>query len=59
MYRDLEHPEITCALRTGFPSWMQKTDDEDDEDSFEEDDYGAYCDHLYEEYRDRSLFGDD
>ena len=21
--RDLEHPEITCALRTGYPSWNQ------------------------------------
>lgn len=21
--RDLEHPEITCALQTGYPSWKQ------------------------------------
>jgi len=21
--RDLEHPEITCALQTGYPSWAQ------------------------------------
>lgn len=21
--RDLEHPDITCALRTGYPSWNQ------------------------------------
>ena len=33
MYRDLEHPEITRVLRTGYPSWMQKRDEpEEDED---------------------------
>ena len=21
--RDLEHPEISCALKTGYPSWNQ------------------------------------
>ena len=64
MFRDLEHPEITCALRTGYPSWKQEDDDEEDfdEDDFDEDeeqdDYEAYCDRCYEEYRDRILFGD-
>ena len=53
MLRDLEHPEITCALRTGYPSWMQE-----DEDDYDPDAYAAYCDHCYEEYRDRMLFGD-
>lgn len=43
MYRDLEHPEVTWALRTGYPSWMQPKDNdcEDDwdyEDDIEEDD---------------------
>lgn len=48
MYRDLEHPEITCALRTGYPSWMQEREDtEYDEDA------------LYEENRERELFGFD
>ena len=46
MFRDLEHPEITCALRTGYPSWMQEEDDEED---FDED-------AAYEESRDRGLF---
>ena len=47
MYRDLEHPEITCALRTGYPSWMQENEEyEVDEDA------------LYEERRDRELFGE-
>ena len=58
MYRDLEHPEVTCAIRTGYPSWMQETEvlnDEDDEDYCDDDDY---CDDLYEERRERELFGD-
>lgn len=42
----LEHPEITWALRTGYPSWMQ----EDDEYEFDED-------ALYEESREQELFG--
>lgn len=52
--------------RTGHPSWMQETEDlrdEDDEDYFDEDGYDqdsyeAYCDSLYEESRERKLFGD-
>ena len=52
MYPVLEHPEITCALRTGYPSWMQE--DDNDQDACE-----AYCDSCYEEERDRRLFGDD
>ena len=47
MYRDLEHPEITRCLRTGYPSWMQEREEpEYDEDA------------LYEESRDRELFGE-
>ena len=58
MFRDLEHPEVTCAIRTGYPSWMQEDEvlnDEDDEDYCDDDDY---CDDLYEERRERELFGD-
>lgn len=46
MYEMLEHPEIECALRTGYPSWMQETDpqEEPDEDAIYEEsreaDYG-------------------
>jgi hypothetical protein len=40
MYPMLEHPDITCALRTGYPSWMQ----EDNEEEYDED-------ALYEERR--------
>ena len=53
MYRDLEHPEVTRALRTGYPSWMNPKEDDYDQDAYE-----AYCDHLYEEARERELFGD-
>ena len=54
MYRfDIpDHPEIECIERTGYPSWMQ----EDDDDGF---DLGHYLDRLYEEERDRGLFGED
>lgn len=30
-----DHPEISWIERTGYPSWMQETEDLDDED-FEE-----------------------
>ena len=36
LYRqsDIEDPEITWIERTGYPSWMQETDEEDyDEDA--------------------------
>ena len=45
MYRDLEHPEITRCLRTGYPSWKQERP-EGDEDA------------LYDERRDSELFDD-
>lgn len=61
MNRDLEHPEITWALRTGYPSWMQETEvlnDEDDEDS-ESEIWGDECeDSLYEEERETEIFGE-
>ena len=31
-----DHPEVAWIERTGYPSWMQETDDLDDEDDFEE-----------------------
>ena len=46
--RDLEHPEIGWALRTGYPSCRQEREESDyDEDS------------CYEESREAVLFGDD
>jgi hypothetical protein len=43
-----DHPEIECCLRTGYPSWMQEGDTQEiDEDS------------LYEERRERDLFGEE
>lgn len=27
MCRDLEHPEITMVMATGYPSWMQEDDE--------------------------------
>jgi hypothetical protein len=47
----IEHPEITCCLRTGYPSWMQEDDDLDEEWT-EQDAYDEYCDRCYEERRD-------
>lgn len=47
-----DHPEIECIERTGYPSWMQ----EGDADDF---DFGNYLDRIYEEERDRGLFGGD
>lgn len=49
MYPMIEHPEISCAIRTGYPSWMQ----EDNEQDYEYDE-----DALYEERRERELFGE-
>ena len=53
MYRDLEHPEVSCAIRTGYPSWMNPKEEEYDQDAYE-----AYLDRCYEERRDRELFGE-
>lgn len=50
MYKDLEHPEITCALMTGYPSWMQEDDDILDDENYE--------DSLYDERREDEMFGD-
>lgn len=38
----LEHPDITCVLRTGYPSWIKDRDldvDEDEEDYYEDDEW--------------------
>ena len=43
----LEHPEIGWIERTGYPSWMQ-----------EKEDYDVDEDALYDERRDRELFGE-
>ena len=53
MYRNLEHPEITRCLNTGYPSWMNPKEEEYDQDAYE-----AYLDRCYEESRDRALFGE-
>ena len=49
----IEHFEIGWAERTGYPSWKHP-----DSDDYDQDAYEAYCDSLYEENRDRELFGD-
>lgn len=41
MHELLEHPEIGYCLRTGYPSWMQEDDQEEEYDE----------DALYEERR--------
>lgn len=56
MYHILEHPDITSALRTGYPSYVRDLDVDDDEC---EDEYldGYYNeDTLYEERRERELW---
>lgn len=52
---NIQHPEITCAERTGYPSWMQEHDM--DPETYA-DEYDAYCDRCYQEHVDRTLFGD-
>lgn len=43
----MQHYEIGWVERTGYPSWMQERDDREcDEDA------------LYEERREREIFGD-
>ena len=42
----LQHPEIDWIERTGYPSWMQERDYEEDEDT------------LYEERWERERFED-
>lgn len=41
---DIEHPEIGWIERTGYPSWMQESDDEDDELEICEEDEEDYDD---------------
>ena len=52
---------MSCAIRTGYPSWMQEDEvlnDEDDEDSYDDEECDDYCDYLYDERREHELFGD-
>lgn len=40
--RMLEHPEIGWIERTGYPSWMQRDpdcDDDDEDDNWEDEEY--------------------
>lgn len=52
-----DNPEVGWIESTGYPSWMQ---DEDDDEFYEDDQdaYEAFCDHVFEESRERELFGD-
>ena len=59
MYPMIEHPDITRALRTGypFPEEEEVLNDEDDED-YESEFWGDELeDRAYEEGRERELFG--
>lgn len=46
MRQMLEHPEITHALRTGYPSWIHDRDEDCDEDDYcdEDEDLEGYYD---------------
>ena len=46
-------------MRTGYPSWVNDEDDDEILDDEEDFDLGAYIDRIYEEERDRRLFGDE
>lgn len=43
-----DHPEIAWAERTGYPSWMQETEDREEPDE----------DALYEEMKLRERYGE-
>ena len=55
-----DHPEIGWIERTGYPSWMQE--EEEDEDLLEEEEDESWGDGkedwYYDQARDRELFGD-
>ena len=56
----LEHPEIGWIERTGYPSWMQDEDDDEDEEVSEDEDdsFGSYDeDDRYDESRYEAHFG--
>ena len=60
---DLEHPEVTCILRTGYPSWMQPEeiycercgDDISDEEVYEDDEYEYLCEDCLLEIHKKDL----
>lgn len=57
MHQMLEHPDITSALRTGYPRWQEDEvlNDEDDED-YESEFWGdEYEDRAYDERRESGL----
>ena len=47
----IEHPEIHWIEETGYPSWMQESESDIDEDDI----YYTKCDIEYEEKRDNLL----
>ena len=51
MYQLLEHPDIACALRTGYPSWIRDRDVDDEPEDHEDIDGYSNEDTLYEERR--------
>lgn len=53
MQQRLQHPEITCIERTGYPSWLNPETEDFDQEAYE-----VYGDQCYEEQRERELFGD-
>lgn len=53
MYPMLEHPDVTCALRTGYPSWVKDRDLDVDDSENEYENIDGYDneDSIYEERR--------
>ena len=49
----IDHPDVECTLRTGYPSWMLL-----DEDDFDQDAGEAFGDEVYEERRANEICGD-
>ena len=59
MYRILEHPDITRALRTGYPRYEEEEvlDEEEDEEEDTEIWGDELLDDLFQERKERELFG--
>ena len=61
MYPMVEHPDITSALRTGYPSRVETEVLNDEDDEIEESEIWGdeFEDRIYEERRESGLFDEE
>lgn len=61
MYPMIEHPDITSALRTGYPSGVETEVLNDEDDEIEESEIWGdeFEDRIYEERRESGLFDEE